>query len=147
MTRDAENTDSTWKLYVPATLTSALIEKAHASETCSHGGIAKTLHRLRQWYFWPKMTVQVRNFIKKCEVCAQTKSVNKELRPTMGKQAITSRPFQKIYIDFLGKYPRSKKGNAYIFIVVDNFSKFTFLKTMRETTTANVIDFLVKEVF
>ena len=65
----------------------------------------------------------------------------------MGNRVVTSRPFQKIYIDFLGKYPRFKRGKSYIFIVVDHFSKFTFLKSMREATTANVIIFLVKEVF
>ena len=26
--------------------------------------------------------------------------------------------FQKLYIDFLEKYPRSKRGNSYIFIVI-----------------------------
>nr|XP_041630864.1 uncharacterized protein LOC121502107 [Drosophila kikkawai] len=30
--------------------------------------------------------------------------------------------FQKLYVDFFGKYPRSKKGHAWIFIVV--FYKF-----------------------
>lgn len=61
---------------------------------------------------------------------------------------MTERPFQKIYIDFLGKYPRSKAGNCYIFIVVDfTFIKFTFLKAMREATANNVIQFLVTEIF
>ena len=147
VTKDPELEESTWKLYIPAALTSTLIEKAHAPETCSHGGIAKTLHRLRRWYFWPKMTVQVRNYVKTCETCNLTKSVNIELRPPIGNQVITSRPFQKLYIDFLGKYPRSKRGKAYIFIVVDHFTKFTFLKAMKDATTANVIEFLVKEVF
>ena len=145
--RDPEFQESTWKLYVPASLTNTLIEKAHAPKTCSHGGVAKTLHRLRRWYFWPKMTVQVRNFIKNCDICNQVKSVNVELRPSMGNQVVTHRPFQKLYIDFLGKYPRSKRGKSYIFIVVDHFTKFTFLKSMKEATTANVIEFLVKEVF
>lgn len=69
------------------------------------------------------------------------------LRPEIGKQVITERPFQKLYIDFLGKYPRSKKGNCYIFIVVDHFTKFTFLKAMREATTNKVIDFMKNEIF
>lgn len=51
------------------------------------------------------------------------------------------------YIDFLGKYPRSRRGHAYIFIVVDHFSKYTFLKAMREATAVSLIEFLVHEVF
>lgn len=69
------------------------------------------------------------------------------MMPEIGKEVVTNRPFQKLYIDFLGKYPRSKKGNAYIFIVVDHFSKFTFLKAMREATAINVVKFLIEDIF
>jgi len=47
------------------------------------------------------------------------------------KKGRTDRPFQKLYIDFLGKYPRSKSGHAWIIIVVDHFFKYTFLKAIR----------------
>jgi hypothetical protein len=57
----------------------------------------------------------------------------------IGKRTDTERLFQKLFIDFLGKYPRSRRGHAWIFIVVDHFSKYTFLKAMREASAANVI--------
>lgn len=47
----------------------------------------------------------------------------------------------------MGEYPRSKSGNYYIFIVVDHFTKFTFLKAKREAATNNVIQFLIQEIF
>jgi hypothetical protein len=65
----------------------------------------------------------------------------------IGEKVDTERPFQKIYIDFLGKYPRSRRGHAYIFIVVDHFSKYTFLKAMREASAALLVEFLIHEVF
>jgi len=48
----------------------------------------------------------------------------------IGRRVETERPFQKLYIDFLGKYPRSKSGHAWIFIVVDHLSKYTFVKAI-----------------
>ncbi|XP_036340395.1 uncharacterized protein K02A2.6-like [Rhagoletis pomonella] len=93
------------------------------------------------------MATQVAGFVRKCVVCKQTKTSNRPLNPGIGQEVLTERPFQKIYIDFLGKYPRSKKGNAYIFIVVDHFSKFVFPKAMREATASNVITFIIQEVF
>lgn len=69
------------------------------------------------------------------------------MNPTIGCEVVTERPFQKLYVDFLGKYPRSKKGNAYIFIVVDHFTKFTFLHAMKEATSQNVVRFLEGQVF
>ena len=65
----------------------------------------------------------------------------------MGEETITERPFQKIYIDFLGPYPTSRSGNAYIFIVLDHLTKYVLLKSLRKATTTNIIKFLSSEVF
>lgn len=50
-------------------------------------------------------------------------------------------------MDFLGPYPRSKSGNAFIFIVLDHLSKFVLLKAMPKANTKNVVKFLIAEVF
>nr|XP_043067221.1 uncharacterized protein LOC122321401 [Drosophila bipectinata] len=103
------------------------------------------------WKFWVPasesfflgMVAQVRAFVRDCQTCKETKPTNSGPRLGIG----TYRPFQKLYIDFLGKYPRSGKGHAYIFVVVDHFSKYVFLKAMKEATTAEVVKFLVGEIF
>lgn len=147
LSKHVEFEESEWKLWVPAALTSTLIENAHCAETAAHGGMTKTLDRLRRMYYWPNMVLQVRNFVRDCQVCKECKPSNAILKPGIGTEVVTERPFQKIYIDFLGKYPRSKRGNCYIFVVVDHFSKFTFLKAMREATASNVVKFLTEEIF
>lgn len=147
MSFEGEDDDMKWKLWIPPNISQAVIEKAHCTLTTCHGGIAKTLERLKRYFYWPKMASQVKLFIKNCETCKETKPCNQNLKPEIGKQVITDRPFQKLYIDFMGKYPRSKNGNSYIFIVMDHFTKFTFLKAMREASTSNVIEFLVHEIF
>ena len=136
-----------WKLWVPEVLTHKLISESHEKKTAAHGGIGKTLERLRRFYYWPKMPIQVREFIKECTICQETKPCNRIMRPPMGNEVVTLRPFQKLYMDFLGKYPRSKSGHCYIFIVVDHFSKFTFLKAMKEATAKEVTSFLVHDIF
>lgn len=147
MTFDPLRGESQWRLWIPDNITQPVIESAHAKPTASHGGVAKTLERLKRFFYWPKMATQVKNFIASCQTCKETKPCNLNLRPGIGKQVVTERPFQKLYVDFMGKYPRSKKGNSYIFIVVDHFTKFTFLKAMKEATATNIINFLVKEIF
>lgn len=136
-----------WKLWVPDSLTHILIQKAHDDLTSAHGGVGKTIYRLRKLYYWPGMVSQVRRYVSNCTVCKETKPCNRPLHPTMGDEVITERPFQKLYIDFLGKYPRSKGGNSYIFIVVDHFTKFTFLKAMKEASTRYVVKFLIEDIF
>ena len=137
----------TWKLWVPESATKLLVERAHDHHVAGHGGIGKTLQILRRMYYWPQMVVQVREYIRSCIICKESKPTNQNLMPTIGAEVRTERPFQKLYCDFLGKYPRSHSGHSYIFIVLDHFSKFVFLKAMKEATGSNVVKFLVHEIF
>lgn len=78
---------------------------------------------------------------------ARSKLANTTLRPPMGNENVVERHFQRIYVDFLGPYPRSKFCNAYIFIVLDHVTRFVLLKAMGKASTKNVIKFLISEVF
>lgn len=141
------NEDFAWKLWVPLELTHDLIVKTHNPPHVSHGGLAKTLRRIREYFFWPNLNTQVRTFIQQCQVCKEAKAANRTLRPPMGEQRVVERPFQRLFIDFLGPYPRSKAGNSFIFIVLDQLTKFVLLKPMVKANSRNVIKFLVDEVF
>lgn len=141
------NEDFAWKLWIPLELTNGIIEKAHCLPVASHGGFHKTLKRIKEYFYWPLMNKQVRDFVLKCQVCKESKSANITLRPPMGKEANVERPFQRIFVDFLGPYPRSKAGNTYIFIVLDHLSKYVLLKAMNKASTKNVVKFLISEVF
>ncbi|XP_041565685.1 uncharacterized protein LOC121467662 [Drosophila elegans] len=93
------------------------------------------------------MALQVWESIRRCEVCKETKSPNFRMQVGIGERVQTEQPFQKLYIDFLGKYPWSKQRQANIFILVDHFFKYTFLKAMQEASASNVVEFLIHEVF
>lgn len=142
---NAENTY--WKLWVPASMTANTIKHAHEPPLASHPGIGKTLERLKRQFYWPKMGRQVVQFVKGCQVCKETKAPNVTLRPPMGSQIKADRPWQRLYIDFLGPYPRSKAGNTTLFIVLDQFTKFVMLKPMRKASATAVTKFLEEDIF
>jgi len=52
---------------------------------------------------------------------------------------VAQRPMQKIFIDYVGKIPRSKAGNTALLVCVDAFSKFVWLICVRETMTKATI--------
>lgn len=93
------------------------------------------------------MVIDVRNYINNCDICKSTKHPSQPLRPPLGKTSETSRFFQKIYIDFLGPYPRSKLGNIGIFVALDHYTKFPFLKAVKKLSTDIVINYLESELF
>lgn len=89
----------------------------------------------------------MREYINNCEVCKSSKPPNYVLRPPMGKTPETCRFFQKLYVDFLGPYPRSSRGNIGIFIVLDHFSRFPFLKPVTKFTADIVTQYMENELF
>ncbi|XP_036345665.1 uncharacterized protein K02A2.6-like [Rhagoletis pomonella] len=93
------------------------------------------------------MVTDVQNYVKACEICKGNKTQNAFHKPLMGKQRVTERPFQRLFIDFMGPYPRTSCGNVYVFVCLDHFSKFVSLKPTRKATAAEVIKFLENEVF
>lgn len=136
-----------WKLWVPTALRNQLIIGAHNPPLSSHRGFAKTLKKVRRLYYWPGMSDDARNYVAKCDVCKETKAPNTTLRPPMGQQIVVEKPWQFIYVDLLGPYPRSKSGNTCLLIVLDKFSKFVLLKPLYKATAAPMVRHLEAEVF
>lgn len=52
-----------------------------------------------------------------------------------------------ISMDFLGPYPRSKKGNMWLLVVCDFFSKFVVVQCMHAATSSSVCTFVENLVF
>lgn len=69
------------------------------------------------------------------------------MRPPIGNTGISERVFQKLYLDYLRPYPRSRSGNIGIFVAVDHLSKFPFLKTVKNGTVESVVKFMEEELF
>jgi len=136
-----------YKLFVPSPLVLDLIKQAHVPPTSAHLGVAKTLERLKRYYYWPKMSQTVYNFVTSCESCKQNKPANQILRPPMGAQFEAVRPFQRIYADFIGPFPRTKAGNTFILIILDSYSRFVLVQAFRQATATSLCEFLEKRVF
>lgn len=136
-----------WRLWIPSQLTPTLIEQAHTSDEGLHHGTQKILYKLKQLYFWPKMGSQVAEFIRNCEKCKLVKTTNNILRPQMGQVFNVVKPFQHIYMDFIGPYPRTKAGYTQVLVVLDQLTKFPIIAPLRKATSLTTIEALEKLVF
>ena len=136
-----------WKLWVPPSMTARILSDAHDPPEAAHRGFHKTLERIRELYYWPRMVADTREYVRQCEICKQCKPCNTITRPMMGNETITCRSFQKLYADFLGPYPRSKRNNTQLLVIVDHFSRFPFLKPMPKATAERVVKYMKEEIF
>lgn len=125
-----------WKLVPDPRERMSIIDACH--DQAMHLGVDKTLARIRQRYFWPRMASEVRKHIKHCVTCKETKAPNVATASPPGEPRITTHPWQIIALDFVGPLPRSKKQNQYILSVVDLFSKWIMLLPFRKIDSVSL---------
>ncbi|CAF1327080.1 unnamed protein product [Rotaria sordida] len=113
----------------------------------AHFGRDKTIHKIKQRYFWPSMYKDINNYIKSCIPCAQ-------FNPRRQKNPGTLRPikppegvWQLVSMDFHGPTtPTSQRGNKYIISLTDVSSKFVVTKAVRDNTAQTAIRFLKEDI-
>lgn len=139
--------DPKFRLYVPQELITDLMISNHDSPSAAHLGIEKTHEKLSRLYYWPGMFKSVHDYVNSCHVCKSSKSPNFATRPPMGSFELPTMPFQRIFIDFLGPYPRSKSGYSHIMVILDHLTKFVFIEPIRAATAKIAVNVLEKQIF
>lgn len=134
-----------WKRYVPLSAQPDAIREVHV-KLC-HLGIDKCVAYLKRFYFWPRMYVTVKEVLKTCETCKATKSKPRITKVPMGASRNASSPFEVVAIDHWGPVTKSRRGNQYLLVVVDIFSKYVLLDPSPNAKAARVVKFLEEEVF
>lgn len=103
------------------------------------------------WRLWlPKELRQqgkIKKFVLNCEICKIVKPTNQILRATMGQQLKTKRPFQRLYINLLGHYPRTKLGNTMVIVAIDQFTKYIFLTSLRKVNSSAIMKYVEENIF
>lgn len=136
-----------WKLVAPSSMRKDILLECHDSPKSSHGGVRKTLYKIKTRYYWPGMSKDVKNYVKCCEICQTCKPINYVLRGEMGQPKDPKSPWRMLSVDLVGPLPRSKGGFSYILVVLDVFSKFVLIHPLKKATADTVIKFLETNVF
>jgi hypothetical protein len=124
-----------------------VLKSCHDPPTMAYFGFRKTLYRVQESYYWPHMRGDVLKFVRSCLTCGAQKSTNLARIGLMGKEKVVDKPFQTIALDLIGPLPRSKKGNKWILVVADWFSKFTLIFPLRSAQSHVIVQHLKDDVF
>jgi hypothetical protein len=79
---------------------------------------------------------------KTCDVCAAKKRPVKHYQGPMKKYLVGS-PLERIAIDIMGPLPETDKGNRYILVIADYFTKWTEAVPIRDQEAATVASALI----
>lgn len=136
-----------WKLVVPKGDRLNILKECHDDPLASHFGFTKTYHRVCNSYYWPGMKADVKKYVYRCEICHAQKVSQMGRSGLMGSPKNINQPFQLLSCDISGPYPKSKLNNCYLLVVVDWFTKFTFIHRMKRATAKEICNFIENHVF
>ena len=111
-----------------------------------HSGIQRTLHRIRLNWYWPGMTASVRNLINTCEVCQMAKTGGK-VNPGSRQRMYAGRPWQKVAVDLVGPFPETIRGNKWVLVVMDHFTRWQDAIALPDATAPTVASTLDERIF
>lgn len=94
-------------------------------------GINKTFDRILQYFFWPGLKGDVRHHCKTCHVCQVAKTQAISPYPLYPIPVIGG-PFERVQIDCLGPFHRTKSGNKYLLTIMCTSTRFpeAFLRVL-----------------
>lgn len=139
-----QNTDITktnWRIVAPKAQRKKILLDCH--DKSAHLGYTKTYARVCDKFWWPKMFKDVKNYVRNCQDCNETKAPNYYMVAPMGKPRIPTVPFEMISMDFKGPFPRSTAGYSYLLVITDQLSKFVTLHRIRKAdakTTVRIVE-------
>ncbi|UYV69370.1 K02A2.6-like, partial [Cordylochernes scorpioides] len=121
------------RLVIPASMKLEILDKLHAG----HFGITKTRLRARETVWWPGISEEIAETVRKCSVCIQEAvSKHEPLIPTN----FPTRPWQKIGMDLF------KFENKWYLVVIDYYSRFPEMIQL-DRLTASVVVRSCKSIF
>lgn len=134
------NNDDWREIPHPSTFEKIILE---AHEDCVHGGIKKTLHKVQQFYTWPKMKKDIALWINNCIKCASVKAPNYKLTGPMSDTRIPKECMELVSIDIKGPLPEGgRQRYKYIIVIMDLLSRFAWIKLCHTVTATHIVNFI-----
>ena len=135
-----------WQTIVPANMREALVREAHGGSASGHFGVRKTLGRLKQRVYWVGMRKDVSEWCKVCDVCcAKMGPGRRTVAPLQVYQV--GAPMERVAVDILGPFPQTVRGNRFVCVAMDYFTKWPEAYPLPNHEAATVAGVLVDEFF
>lgn len=129
------------------TLRDDIIRMFHAPVHAGHGGISKTYKAVSLRFWWKAMRIQVRKFVRSCDLCQRNKPTNQKQAGTLEPLEIPDRCWETVTMDYMTHLPKTDDGYDAILVFVDKFSKMAvFAPTTTDVTAEQTIELLNQKV-
>lgn len=125
---------------VPDSLIQNIIRIYH--DNMSHCSIEKTVQGILSNYWFPAVRKHVQAHIENCITCLLANAAPNTREGEMQVTDTPSLPFQTFHVDHFGPLNQSENGFKHVFLVIDAFSRFTWLFPTKSTGSKEIIKIL-----
>lgn len=123
------------KTFVLDTLRTRLLEQIHCLPSSGHPGITATMHLIQYRFWWPTISADTTQFIRRCQISNMHKTPRQAPAGLLQPLPIPQRPWSHIAIDFITDLLTSNNCTT-IFTIMDRFSKACHLLPLPKLPTA-----------
>ncbi|CAB0006640.1 unnamed protein product, partial [Nesidiocoris tenuis] len=131
------------QVLVPADYRQEVLRTSHQ---IGHFGMRRMLSTVRNSYYWVGMHKDIRTHIRSCLVCAKRRGGTGVRRKAPLQTYVVGAPFERIAIDILGPFPKSDRGNRFVVVAMDYFTKWPEAFAVPDQTAETVAEGLVEHV-
>ena len=110
-----------------------------------HQGFERTYAAIRNKYYWPRMYEDIRQYVKTCEICQQSKRAFNAKPPPLQPQPVDD-VFSRWHMDILSGLPTTKEKYKHVLLVVDSYSKWCECFPLRTQEATEVAAVLFREI-
>lgn len=111
------------KTVVPPDMVMEVLQDMHQGPGGGHFGIQKTREKVYLRFWWPDCSSDIMWFVAGCGVCGRFKDPQRHLRAEL-VPIVPARPNQIVGIDMMGPLTTTPRGNRYLLVMVDYFTKW-----------------------
>lgn len=131
-----------FQLVLPTKFREVVLKAMH--EDLGHLGVERITELLRNRFYWPKMSLDVQEYVKNCGACITRKSPCQRAAPL--HQIRSSGPMDLVCIDFLSVEPDSK-GLGNVLVITDHFTRYAQAFPSKNQKALTVAKILVEKYF
>lgn len=124
------------QVVIPSSLVPELLQHLHGGPAAAHFSVERVWVKARQSCYWPFMLRDIRQWCEQCKACQTRRSPVPKPRAPMGVMQVY-RPLQRVAADIL-ELPVTSRGNRYVLVVEDYFTKYVNLYALPNQTAYTV---------
>ncbi len=134
-----------YQLVTPKQIRAQILSVAHEGEVAGHYSDQRTVKKIREWFYWPKLATDARDFCRSCEICQKRKAHPSRPHHPLQQDKI-GEPMQKMTIDLLSFDRRTLQGHKYMLVAVDSLTKWVEVVPLSDMEAETVARALVTHV-